>query len=176
MSKITLCKPAVKFAEEYQSFIKESIEVDGDYPWNNASVALADFAAYIQELDEESAGIDLPEGVPPQQTYFIVLNDTAVIGEMRYRPTITEPYEDMNGHLGCNLRPAFRSQGYGNTALQLVLDIARADGLDSVFIPIEGENIPSKGVVAKNGGKLIKTIPADNPEKTSYCYWIDLTS
>lgn len=174
MPNIKLRNPDIKFAAEYQAFVSESIEVDGAYPWNNATRALANFAAYVQELNEESAGIGLPEGVPPQQTYFIVLDETTVIGEMRYRPTIVEPYEDMNGHLGCNLRPAYRSKGYGHIAVQLVLDIVRADGLTGVFIPIEGENRPSKGLVLKNGGQLVKTIEADEADgQSTYCYWID---
>lgn len=176
MTTLSLCKPAVEFAAEYQAFVRESIATDGDYRWNNAELALEDFAAYVQELHEESQGIGLPDGVPPQQTYFVVINEDTVIGEMRYRPTITEPYEDVNGHLGLNLRPGYRSQGYGHIALQIMFDIARQDGLDGLFIPITGENVPSKGVTTKNGGKLIKTIEAEDGGDPTFCYWIDLTS
>lgn len=168
---IQLQRPDVRFADEYQAFVRESIAADGGYPWNNAELALNDFAAFVAELSDEAAGRNLPDGVPPQQTYFIVLDDAVVVGELRYRRDIDPPYEVHNGHIGCNVRPNQRGQGYGTLALRLALDIARQDGLDGVLLPIEGDNAPSVRVVSKHGGTLQKVVAGDQPV---YCYWVDL--
>jgi len=41
-------------------------------PWfTNFELALEDFPAFVQELQDEARGIGLPSGVVPQQTYWL---------------------------------------------------------------------------------------------------------
>ena len=169
-----LVKASTEFQNDYLAMIAASIEADGKYPYNNIPLAQSDFSKFIQELDEEAAGIGLPEGIPPQQSYFFLL-DEKVIGELRYRPKVQQPYETMNGHIGYNLHPAHRGKGYGTIALKMLLEIAKADGLAGVQIPIEGDNPASKRIVVKNGGFLEKTVVDEASGGATYCYWVDLS-
>src|SRR6266404_453265 len=137
---LTLEIPALVWKDEYLAMVEESIAADAQYPYNNVPLAQSNFVAFIQELEDEAHGINLPPGIPPQQTYFLVKDNITVIGEFRFRPTVTPPYEQYNGHIGYNLRPRYRGQGYGTQALGLLLGEARRRGLMGVQIPIEGDN------------------------------------
>jgi len=172
---LTLEQPSLVWQDEYLAMIAESLAVDGRYPYNNVSLAQADFGAYVQELEDEARGINLPPGILPQQTYFVVKDHTTVIGELRFRPEVAPPYEERNGHVGYNLRPRYRGQGYGTRALALILDEARRRGLPGVQIPIEEPNPASVRVTEKNGGVLDKRVTDTTTGATIGCYWIDLT-
>lgn len=171
---LTLEFPALRWQDEYLALLDESIAVDGRYPYNNVPLAQSDFAAYVQELEDEANGINLPPGIPPQQTYFLVKDGTPVIGEFRFRPHVEPPYEKRNGHIGYNLRPRYRGQGYGTHALALLLDEARRRGLSGVQIPIDGDNPASKRIAEKNGGVLQKQVTDPDTGVVTYCYWIAL--
>lgn len=172
---ISLEIPNTAWQDEYLAMINESFETDGRYPYNNVPLAQTDFAAFVQELDDESKGINIPPGIPPQQTYFVVKDKTTVIGELRFRPHVDPPYEERNGHIGYNLRPRYRGQGYGTRALALILDEARRLGLSGVQIPIEGHNPASVRITEKNGGVLERVVTDPATGETTACYWIDLT-
>lgn len=171
---LTLEHPSGVWAAEYLAFIAESLTVDGRYPYNNWPLARENFAAFVQELRDEAAGVGLPPGIPPQQTYFLVLNSATVIGELRFRPDVEPPYEERNGHIGYNLRPQYRGQGYGTRALALVIEEARRRGLPGVQIPIEGDNRASRRIAEKNGAVLEKEVVDLESGAIIYCYWVDL--
>ena len=174
MSKnLKLVIPDNSHAEEYNRMVQESIQIDGSYPYNNIDLAESDFPAFVQELAEEAEGINLPEDIPAQQTYLLLLDDKTVIGEFRFRPEVKQPYEDYNGHIGYNLRPDYRGKGFGTIGLKLMLGIARKQGLRMVQIPITGENPASVRIVEKNGGRLDKTVTDESGEKTA-CYMVTL--
>jgi predicted acetyltransferase len=173
---LTLEIPALAWKTEYLALVDESLAVDGQYPYNNVPLAQSDFAAFVQELDDEAKGINIPPGIPPQQTYFLVLDGTTVIGELRFRPHVEPPYEKRNGHIGYNLRPRYRGQGYGTRALSLLLDEARRRGLPGVQVPIEGDNPASVRIVEKNGGYLERQVTDPKTGAVISCYWIDLTN
>lgn len=172
---LTLEIPDIVWKEQYLAMLAESIATDGDYRFNNVPLAQSDFAAFVQELDEEAKGLNLPPDIPPQQTYFLVKDHTTVIGEVRFRPHVKPPYEDRNGHIGYNLRPRYRGQGFGTRALALVLEEARRCGLPGVQIPIEGDNPASVRIVEKNGGVLYRQVTNTRTGETIACYWVDLT-
>jgi predicted acetyltransferase len=125
-------------------------------------------------LENEAQGIDLPPDVPAQQTYFLVLDDAKVIGEFRFRPDIAPPYERYNGHIGYNLRPAFRGKGIGTRALGLLLELARERGLAGVQMTIDGENPASARIIEKNGGYLEKRVVDEEKGGVTACYWVEL--
>lgn len=171
-SKLTLAKPHINYADSYNAMVNRSMTVEGGYPYNNIDQARENFVEFVQELEDEAQGIDLPPDIPAQQTYFLCL-DEIVIGEFRFRPQVDEPYEQFNGHIGYNLHPDYRGQGLGTQGLKLMLDIAREQGLDFVQIPIEGDNPASVRVVEKNAGTLQKVVTDETGIKTA-CYYVIL--
>lgn len=169
---LKFAKPHLRHADSYNAMVSRSIGVDGDYPYNNIDLAQESFAEFVRELEDEAQGIDLPPDIPAQQTYFLCL-DEVVIGEFRFRPKVDMPYERYNGHIGYNLHPDYRGQGYGTRGLGLLLDVAREHGLNIVYFTIEGENPASVRVIEKNGGRLEKIVTDDGGNVTQ-CYYVKL--
>ncbi|HLW02797.1 MAG TPA: GNAT family N-acetyltransferase [Ktedonobacterales bacterium] len=170
---LTLVAPTVALAEPYAAMVREFMETDEAW-FTNFPLALEDFAAFVCELEDEAQGIDLPPDVVPQQTYWLVQDGTAVLGEIRLRPHLTEPFEQHHGHIGYNVRPAQRGHGYATRMLALALEKAREQGLPRVMLTIEGENLASARVIEKNGGKLEWQRQESESGETLACYWIEL--
>jgi predicted acetyltransferase len=170
---LTLVKPSAVFAAEYTAMVHEFQQTDEDW-FNNFPLALSDFPAFVQELEDEERGIGLPPGIVPQQTYWLLKEGKTIVGEIRLRPLLTPPFEQHHGHIGYNTRPSERRKGYATCQLALLLDVARTQNLARVMLTIEGHNPASVSVIEKNGGKLewCKTSPETG--ETLSCYWIDL--
>ncbi len=170
---LALVSPTAALAEPYAAMVREFMETDEGW-FNNFPLALEDFAAFVRELEEEAQGIGLPPDVVPQQTYWLVRDGATVLGEIRLRPHLTEPFEQHHGHIGYNVRPSQRGQGYATRMLALVLERARAQGLPRVMLTIEGENPASAQVIEKNGGVLEWQRQEPETGETLACYWIEL--
>lgn len=168
-----LVKPSLAFEAEYTTMVREFLAT-GE-PWfNNFPLALEDFSAFVQELQDEAQGIALPPGVVPQQTYWLANEEDTLLGEIRLRPHLTPPFEQHNGHIGYNIRPSQRNKGYATCQLALVLDEARQLGLSRVMLTIDGDNPASVRVIEKNGGRLDWQRVEPETGETLSCYWIEL--
>ena len=171
--ELMLVKPSLAFQASYVAMVREFLETDEEW-FNNFPLALEDFPAFVRELEDEAQGIDLPPGVVPQQTFWLVNKEQNVLGEIRLRPVLTPPFEQHNGHIGYNIRPSQRGKGYATCQLALVLDEARSQGLTRVMLTIDRDNPVSVRVIEKNGGKMEwQRIEQESGEMLS-CYWIEL--
>ncbi len=171
---VTLVKPTVELANAYNAMVEDSIVNGEGYPYNNIDLARSDFGAFVRELDAEAHGIGLPPGIPPQETYLLYRNDGTVLGEIRFRPSLTPPYAAHNGHIGYNIRPSERGKGYATRQLGLLLEIARQAGLIGVMLTIEGQNPASARVIEAHGGTSIRQCIDPESATPVTCYWIDL--
>jgi predicted acetyltransferase len=170
---LALVSPTTALAEPYAAMVREFMETDEGW-FTNFPLALEDFAAFVRELEEEAQGIGLPPDVVPQQTYWLVQDGATVLGEIRLRPHLTEPFEQHHGHIGYNVRPSQRGKGYATRMLALVLERAREQGLPRVMLTIEGENPASARVIEKNGGTLEWQRQEPESGEALACYWIAL--
>lgn len=161
---LTLVKPTIAYASAYLAMVEAFLQVGEEYPYNNIELAREDFAQFVHELEDEAQGIGLPPGIPPQQTYLLLKDKQTALGEIRFRPHLSPPYEKHGGHIGYNIRPDQRGRGYATAQLALLLEEARKIQLAGVSLTIEDDNPASVRVIEKNGGKLWRTI--ENPIKT----------
>lgn len=60
------------------------------------------------------------------------------------------------GHIGYAVVPWARRNGFATTALRLMLDEARAVGLEQVELTTDPDNFASIRVIEKNGGRLVE--------------------
>ena len=174
--QIRLVKPAVEYGEAYGEMVREFLQTEEAW-FNNFPLALEDFSAFVRELEEEAQGINLPPGVAPQQTYWLLREDeegATLLGEIRLRPALSEPFEQQNGHIGYNIRPSQRGRGHATLQLALVLQEARRYGLARVMLTIEGDNPASVRVIEKNGGWLDVRRGLHESGEELACYWIEL--
>lgn len=170
---LVLVAPTVAHAADYLAMVDEAIAAGEGYPYNDIELARADFAAFVRELAEEAAGIGLPPEIAPQETWLLVTGGGWVVGEFRFRPTLWPPFEAQNGHIGYNIRPSARRQGYATRGLALLLRRAAAAGLGGVSLTVAGANPASVRVIERNGGRLTHTLSNEQGEQIG-CYWIAL--
>ncbi|GLV60746.1 acetyltransferase [Dictyobacter sp. S3.2.2.5] len=158
---LELVKPAVAYGPAFIEMVDDHLSHGEHYNYSNVGLAREDFAAYVREMEEEAQGIGLPTGLPRQQTYWLLKDSTIIIGEIRFRPHLEQPYEKFNGHTGYNICPSYRGQGYGTRQLALLLREARQLALPGISMTIEDQNPASERIITKNGGRLLRVI--DNP-------------
>lgn len=136
--------------------------------------ALTDFAGYLQQLQQFARGENLPPDRVRQTTYWGVEGDM-LVGTARLRHALTPALEQLGGHIGYDVRPLQRRQGYGTALLACTLQRARQCGLTGVLLTCDTDNIGSARVIEKNGGQLINQTMVDGYAKLISRYRIDLS-
>lgn len=136
---LTLIKPTIAYTSAYLAMVEAFLQVGEEYPYNNIELAREDFAQFVHELEDEAQGSGLPPGIPPQQTYLLLKDGQTALGEIRFRPHLSPPYEKHRGHIGYNIRPDQRGRGYATAQLALLLEEARKIQLAGVSLTIEGK-------------------------------------
>ncbi|MCE5260042.1 MAG: GNAT family N-acetyltransferase [Chloroflexi bacterium] len=139
-------------------------------------LAQADFAGYVKHLEEQAAGVNLPRGYVPSNTYWLQNAAGDLLGGIRLRPLLSPLLAHEAGHIGYDIRPSKRGQGYGTLQLTLLLPYAREMGLDHVLITCKRENIASARVIEKNGGEFENEVLSwVKPNTWFRRYWIRLS-
>lgn len=121
-----------------------------------ASDALSNFADYVRRLKDEDIGIGLTSDWVPT-SHFWLMKQGSLIGTLRIRHYLTPAVEERAGHIGYDIAPSARSQGYGHLILALGLDEAARIGVCDVLAICDENNAPSKKILEKAGGVVTKT-------------------
>ncbi len=79
-----------------------------------------------------------------------------------------------NGNIAYGIRPNERNKGYGNAILKLLLEKCKEMGMKEVCVSCLKNNISSKNIIIKNGGKLDKEFFDDTSEEYGLKFWIEL--
>lgn len=161
-------------AAAYLDMVSEFEAAGEGYPSNDAALAHRDFAAFVDDLRNESLGIGLPPGVVPQTTYVLLDHVGRALGELRLLTRLTRSFERHNGHIGYNVRPRERGKGYATRMLALAIEKARELGVERLMLTVERENPASVRVIEKNGGILEHTGVVQESGERVAVYWIAL--
>lgn len=70
------------------------------------------------------------------------------------------------GHIGYGIEPGFRGHHYAERACRLVLSLAKAHGLDTLWITCNPDNWPSRRTCERLGATLVEIVdlPEDNDQ------------
>ena len=136
--------------------------------------AFGDFATYVQALEAQKDPDNLPPGWVPGSTFWLVTEEGRVVGTSRLRHWLVPHLEDEGGHIGYDVRPSARGEGYGTALLALTLEKARALGLEEVLVTCDTDNVASARVIEKNGGRLVGQGVSDESGKQVSRYRIVL--
>ena len=128
-----------------------------------------DFTSYVQKELLKEKGIDLPDEYVPESVFWLIDNDE-FIGKINVRHELSEHLMKIGGHIGYDIRPSKRRQGYGKNMLKLALVEAKKIGINRVMITCNFDNIPSKKIIEENKGILQDQLG------TKLRYWINLTT
>jgi predicted acetyltransferase len=122
-----------------------------------------DRAVFLASLvDREAKGppIKMPDGSTARRLpgYRRWMWDGEFCGSIgfRWQPGTSELPPYVLGHVGYAVVPWKQDRGYATAALKLTLEEAKAQGLTSVQITTEDDNVPSQRVITANGGVLVE--------------------
>lgn len=112
--------------------------------------------------------------VPDQQYLCIRAQDDRLVGMADLRLAVNEKILLYYGQIGYSIRPGERGKGYGDRQLKLVLEAARARGMDRVLLTCKSGNRASARLIQKNGGALENTVTDPETGDVMERYWIAL--
>lgn len=127
---------------------------------------------YLEKLDKERSGIDLPPGRVPATMLYAEVNDQ-IVGRAHIRHELTPALLQEGGHIGYGVRPAFRRRGYATEMLRQGLEIIRSLGVGWALVTCDDDNPGSISTIERCGGVLENTV-ANVDAAPIRRYWIDL--
>ena len=173
--QVRLIEPTLELEAEFLSMAEEFI-AEGDTACAKMyAEAAQDFSAYVRKLLDVAEGMNLPDGWVRGSTYWLVRNGCEILGSTRLRHNIeTEYLKYYGGHIGYDIRPSQRGNGYGTAALVLTLEKARQLGLARLLLTCSANNAASRRIIEKCGGKFASQLVCKYEWKVICRYWIEL--
>jgi tagatose 1,6-diphosphate aldolase len=88
-----------------------------------------------------------------------------IAGTISFRVANTDHIRLYSGHIGYGVFPPARGRHYSQRAVQLIQPLARAHGMDHLWITCNPDNLASRRTCEKLGAKLVEIIdiPDHNP-------------
>ncbi len=167
-----LAEPSHAYKESFLEGVRE-FQVEGRALFLDLNSLAADFAAYLQYLQDQKDRSKLPSHLVPASEFWLIDNDEYV-GRLSLRHELNEALLTWGGHIGYEIRPSKRKRGYGKAILRLSLEKARERGLHRVLVTCDEDNIGSKKIIEYNGGKLENAISVEGMPVRKLRYWIDI--
>lgn len=170
MKNAQLVLPSSQYKESFITAVKE-YQKEGLLQYLDLDIEnlQKDFEEYTKGILVQAEGKNLPEGYVPMTRYWLVDN-SEFIGRFDIRHELNSFLRKEGGHIGYDIRPSKRKQGYGSIGLELTLLKAKQMGLRKVLLTCDNDNQASIKIIEKCGGVLDKD--KDSVEK--YLYWIEL--
>ena len=131
------------------------------------------FRRYLEVLEEQEHGINLPSARHVPSTFLFAFVGTRIVGRASIRHSLTESLEREGGHIGYVVVPEFRRQGHATTILRLSLQIARhKHGIGRCLVTCDDDNVGSIKTIERNGGILEDVVSGPDLAKPIRRYWI----
>jgi predicted acetyltransferase len=166
-----LIKPTKKYEQSWLEGIAEFEAEKRNGFWNIPDKP-TDIDSYIQRCMDHEQGKNLPDYWVPATTYWLIDNDEFV-GHVNIRHKLNDQLEKIGGHIGYAIRPSKRKKGYGTKILESALSKAKERGFPKVMVTCDTDNIASRKIIEKHGGKLIDSNPKEDGTPVNR-YWITL--
>jgi predicted acetyltransferase len=170
---IKLIEPTVELKTKFLAMVEEHITIGEHKIWQYDQ-AVEDFAKYVQDRLDWKKGKNLPKDWIPASTFWLVRDESIILGTSSLRHKLTKNLRNLGGHIGYNIRPSERRKGYGTLILALTLEKAREFGLTRVLVTCDEDNIASAKIIEKNGGRLENTYISKELKQPKRRYWIEL--
>jgi predicted acetyltransferase len=167
---LRLINPSAKYKESYHSYIVE-LEDEEKYPYP-MDFDYSDFPALIKKLINYSKGIDLPDWLVPNTTYWLI-DGNKIIGVSHLRHSLNSALLASGGHIGLGIRPSYRGKGFGNKLLDLTVAKAKELGVDDVHIHCYKDNNVSSQMIQSSGGILVDETHEDGTDKIIQRYIVN---
>ncbi len=128
--------------------------------------------SFLTTIETFRAGIDLPH--PWLKSDFLAAEvEGQLVGRVSIRWEMNEFIEREWGHIGYEVLPSFRNNGYATSMLAQSVSLLRSNGIAEPIVTVDRGNDASIRVIEKCGGVLTETISVDaNDNEVFYRYLI----
>ena len=148
---LRLIQPHSDFLESYYQACKETWGfVHNDYIIHNPDLYEQWKDCIFDDYRKQKAGIDLPKGYVPSQTFWIV-SEKKYIGTVNVRLQLTDELADYGGNIGIVIRKSERRKGYAANALKLAIKTAREMKICPILMTCTAENESSLRLLSSVG-------------------------
>lgn len=171
---LSLMRPTLQLEKEFFSAIKDFRdmgETDVEPLFRSCG---ENFYQYILKTQLIEAGKVFTNGVIPYSIYWLVLNQTKLIGFSHIRHYLTPALRVEGGHIGYRIRPSERQKGYGKKQLHMVLQECFKLGIKDVMITCDFDNVASYKIIEANGGVRFGEAISPRSKKLVFHYRISL--
>jgi predicted acetyltransferase len=173
---LALVHPNASLRDAYRSLVAEWVASGEALVPFTLAFEHADFDAFLAKLGDCAAGVGVPDGFVAHSTFWLVRDQTEVVGVSNIRHALTPALRREGGSIGYGIRPTARRQGFGVAILQQSLQRAAELGLSRVLVTCGKPNLASANVIVRNGGVLeSEEYLADRGEVVQR-YWITNTA
>jgi len=165
-----LSPPSERYKTSFLTALRE-YHAEGRYHEYDSAILELDFARFVK--------FQLNKRVNPQpgrvkESIFWLVEDDEYIGRTALRHELNDSLRLFGGHIGYDIRPCRRKQGYGTLICKLALDEARKIGLRRAMITCDEDNIASRKIIEANGGKFEKSILLKGRTTRTLHFWVEL--
>jgi predicted acetyltransferase len=161
-----LTGPSERYQDSYLEALQE-FQAEGKHLEIPLEEVTAHFGDFVQQLREQAPG-----RVP--YSYFWLIDGNDYIGRLILRYGLNEHLLHIGGHIGYEIRPSRRRQGYGKLILKYGLERAKDSGLERVLLTCDEDNLGSRRIIESHGGMLENIIKVEQWPAKVCRYWIQL--
>jgi predicted acetyltransferase len=167
-----LVLPTIRYKQSYIEALEELKNETGDTILAKPTEGQS-FENFVQMLNDNAKGKNLPEGYVPATTFWLIDGDE-LIGRVQIRHKLNNFLLKTNGHIGYIIRPSKRKMGYGKKILQLGLIEAKKIGLSKALVTCDEDHLASQKIIEANGGILENIIEIEKDKPKTRRYWITI--
>lgn len=169
-----LAKPASLHAQAFAQAFRDYEQAGEQKYVDMYASGIKNFDAYILSLSNLEDGIALPDGWVPETVRWLMNNERQIVGIIRVRHRLTPFLEESIGHIGYDVPPSCRKNGWGHQCMNYAIDIARNLNLSEVLITCDADNTASKRIIERSGAKFQNEIIPAGQSHFVRRYWLEL--
>lgn len=174
MKQVSLIEPSKNYKYQFIQYVQDYKENGEKEYFDMYKGSTEDFDAYVDNLINNAKGLGLPEGWVPCSTYWLVDNNN-ILGIIRIRHELNSGFlRNIGGHIGYDIAPSKRKNGFGKLILNLGLEKAKAMNISCALLTCKSDNYGSAKIIEANGGIFDSEILDSESGNYFKRYWIKL--
>lgn len=167
-----LSAPSEIYKNTFLQGLKE-FHAEGRHMEDDVQQLSENFGPFVKKLLDQSDPRKSPPGRVPESIFWLI-DGNEFIGRVSIRHSLNEGLMYVGGHIGYEVRPSKRQQGYGVIILQRGLEEAKVLGLKRVLVTCDANNLASRKIIEANGGVLEDETYVEWYHGTIRRYWIQI--